>query len=193
MIPRSFLCAVVVAAVELIEPSGRSPPLPIGEGDASDYLTIQTLATPPAIEQHFSPAEDLERIDVSLIGEAGERIDMAAYVLTDFSVIEALTQAAARGVRVRVYRQPDERPPLASLTAALARLTAAGAETRAKPAGAPLMHLKAYCVDGRVLRIGAANFSHSGLTQQDNDLELYRFPDACKAFEADFERMWSAR
>jgi len=90
-------------------------------------------------------------------------------------------------------RQPDEHTPSATLAAALSRLEAAGAAIRFKPAGSPLMHLKAYCVDGRVLRIGAANFSHSGLTQQDNDLELYRFPDACKAFEADFERMWSGR
>ena len=145
------------------------------------------------VEQHFSPAEDLERIDVAVIGEAGERIDMAAYVLTDFSVIEALTQAAARGVRVRVYRQPDEHSPSAALAAALARLATAGADIRVKPAGTPLMHLKAYCVDNRTLRIGAANFSHSGLTQQDNDLELYRFAQACDAFEADFERMWSGR
>ena len=177
MIPRAALFALA---------------LPFAAAFAAEALD-PAPAGPVPVEQHFSPAEDLERIDVAVIGEAGEHIDMAAYVLTDLSVIAALTEAAARGVRVRIYRQPDEHAPSQTLAAALARLASAGADTRLKPAGTPLMHLKAYCVDNRTLRIGAANFSHSGLTQQDNDLNLFRFPAACAAFEADFERMWSGR
>jgi hypothetical protein len=34
------------------------------------------------VEIHYSPSEDLERIDVALIGEAAKQIDMAAYVLS---------------------------------------------------------------------------------------------------------------
>jgi hypothetical protein len=45
---------------------------------------------PPAhlqrsIEIHYAPSEDLERIDVALLSEAGKPIGMAAYVLTDRS------------------------------------------------------------------------------------------------------------
>jgi phosphatidylserine/phosphatidylglycerophosphate/cardiolipin synthase-like enzyme len=57
-----------------------------------------------AAEVHYAPGEDLERIDVAMIGEARKQIDMAAYVLTDRSVIRALREAAARGVRVRIWR-----------------------------------------------------------------------------------------
>jgi hypothetical protein len=42
---------------------------------------------------HYGPGEDLERIDVGLIREAATQIDMAAYVLTDSAVIEALRDA----------------------------------------------------------------------------------------------------
>lgn len=146
-----------------------------------------------AFEQHFAPTENLEAIDVALISEAGETIDMAAYVLTDFAVIEALTLAADRGVSVRIYRQADSHPGHADLADAMVRLRAAGAEIRFKSPGAPLMHLKAYCVDNQTLRFGAANFSHSGLTAQDNDLEITRGPDVCIAFETDFARMWSGQ
>ena len=144
-------------------------------------------------EQHFAPAEDLEAIDVGLIGEAGEALDVAAYVLTDLSVIDALTLAAQRGVRVRIYRGHLDRPDGAAAATALGALTAAGAEIRVRPAGAPLMHLKAYCVDGHLLRFGAANFSHSGLTEQANDLDILRGPGVCASFEAAFERMWGER
>lgn len=147
---------------------------------------------PPSVEQHYAPDEDLERIDVALIGEAGETLDVAAYVLTDYAVIESLTEAAERGVRVRLYRWPEARGDERT-AALLQRLAAAGAETRFKPADAPLMHLKTYCVDGRLLRFGAANFSHSGLTQQDNDLDVTRGPGACAKFEATFETMWSGK
>jgi phosphatidylserine/phosphatidylglycerophosphate/cardiolipin synthase-like enzyme len=49
----------------------------------------------------------LERIDVALIGEAAKQIDMAAYVLTDSAVIEALRDASARGVKVRIWRDAN--------------------------------------------------------------------------------------
>ena len=42
--------------------SGGQPPCPVGS----------------AAEIHYSPAEDLERIDVALLGEASKQIDMAA-------------------------------------------------------------------------------------------------------------------
>jgi phosphatidylserine/phosphatidylglycerophosphate/cardiolipin synthase-like enzyme len=49
------------------------------------------------------PAENLEHVDVALIDGAKHDIDLAAYVLTDWSVIQALTRAADRGVKVRIY------------------------------------------------------------------------------------------
>ena len=52
-----------------------------------------------AAEVHYGPGEDLERIDVALLHEAAKQIDMAAYVLTDSAVIEALRDTSARGVR----------------------------------------------------------------------------------------------
>jgi phosphatidylserine/phosphatidylglycerophosphate/cardiolipin synthase-like enzyme len=52
-----------------------------------------------AAEIHYGPGEDLERIDVALLRGATKGIDMAAYVLTDSAVIEALRDASARGVR----------------------------------------------------------------------------------------------
>jgi phosphatidylserine/phosphatidylglycerophosphate/cardiolipin synthase-like enzyme len=61
-----------------------------------------------AAEIHYGPGEDLERIDVALIAGAEHQIDVAAYVLTDRAVIEALRDAALRGVKVRIWRDASE-------------------------------------------------------------------------------------
>jgi hypothetical protein len=57
----------------------------LGHGSGSAQAPCPVGA--PA-EIHYSSGEDLERIDVALIGEAAKRIDMAAYVLTDRAVVE---------------------------------------------------------------------------------------------------------
>jgi phosphatidylserine/phosphatidylglycerophosphate/cardiolipin synthase-like enzyme len=79
-------------------------------------LALLTIGAPanadPAI--HYAPAGNLEKIDVGLIDTARQEIDMAAYVLTDWPGIQALTRAADRGVKVRVYldgAQLAEREP----------------------------------------------------------------------------------
>ena len=58
--------------------------------------------------------------------------------------------------------------------------------------GGPFIHLKAYEIDGEVLRTCSANFSTSGESAQDNDLIVVREPAAAGKFEAHFERMWEA-
>ena len=73
-----------------------------GSGSAQSPCPVGAPA-----EVHYAPGENLERIDVALIGEASKQIDMAAYVLTDNAVIEALREASARGVKVQIWRDAN--------------------------------------------------------------------------------------
>ena len=166
------------AVPELVLPPGH-PMLAAGE----------TLVAPFTL--HYAPAENLERIDVALIDGATRTIDMAAYVLTDFPVIQALTRAAGRGVAIRILldrQQHDDRPEVAPL-ADLRRQP--GVTIRIK-ASHVYMHMKSYALDGRLLRTGAANFSASGLKQQDNDLVVIENPAAAARFTADFTPAFAA-
>jgi phosphatidylserine/phosphatidylglycerophosphate/cardiolipin synthase-like enzyme len=120
----------------------------------------------PAPVIHYAPAENLEHIDVEVIDGAKREIDTAAYVLTDWPIMQALTRAADRGVKVRIYldgTQLNEREPSKPFHD-LAETPTVEIRTKHKP-GAP-MHLKSYQIDGRLLRTGAANFSASGLKRQ---------------------------
>src|ERR1700742_2572308 len=96
------------------------------------------------VDVHYAPAENLEAIDVDLINGAGLSIDMAAYVLSDQAVIEALGDAADRGVAVRLYLDRGEFRRHAEGLAAL--FAKPGVAARLKPSGV-LMHMKAYAVD----------------------------------------------
>jgi hypothetical protein len=47
----------------------------------------------------YAPGENLEHVDVALIDSAEREIEMAAYVLTDWPDMQALTRAADLGPR----------------------------------------------------------------------------------------------
>ena len=150
-------------------------------------MTKRAARKPPSCgaEIHYGPGEDLERIDVALIGEAAKQIDMAAYVLTDRAVIEALRQASARGVKVRIWRDASEAARLSEFDVdAPLGGRVQGIELRSNAPGAELMHLKGYCLDHRLLRTGSANCA----TRQDNNLVALRGASVCAGFDAKFNR-----
>jgi phosphatidylserine/phosphatidylglycerophosphate/cardiolipin synthase-like enzyme len=134
-----------------------------------------------AQDLHYAPEERLDKIDTDLIEEAGVSIDLAAYVLTDWNVINALNDAEARGVKVRVILDPRQHSDTARFI---------GLDVRQKRPG-PIQHLKAFVVDGQTLRTGSENFSHSAPTQ-DNDLIVIHDPAAVAKFEQHFSQMWRA-
>ncbi len=151
-------------------------------------LAFISVAKAATVEIHYAPTENLETIDVDLLGAAETSIDMAAYVLSDPAVIEALGDAADRGVAVRLYLDRGEFRRHAEAVAAL--LDRPGVSARLKPSGV-LMHMKAYAVDRARLRTGSGNFSRSGLSEQDNDLLTTDDARAIESFERDFDGSWS--
>ncbi len=137
-----------------------------------------------AQEVHFSPEERLDTIDASLIVGAVRSIDFAAYSLTDTVILDALQAADQRGVAIRIILDPREPQDFV-------RLGNLSDKVRIKRSGR-FMHLKAYAIDGELLRTGSANFSASSERQQDNDLIVTHNAAAAAKFDAHFERMWSA-
>jgi hypothetical protein len=149
-------------------------------------LTGMTARPAPAAEPeiHYAPTENLEHVDLALIGSATNSLDIAAYTLTDWAIISALKDARARGVAIRIALDPSVRQ-------AYDKLADMAEVVRIKKRG-PLVHLKAYAVDGVLLRTGSANLSPSGLKQQDNDLVILRDPAAVAKFEARFAEVYAA-
>ena len=129
-------------------------------------------------EDHFSPAENLEQLDKAEIDHAQHSIDIAMYAFTDRYLADAILQAARRGVKVRIYRdhsqyEEEERSRKDSTSSIL--VGQPNIQLRVKHVH-ELMHLKAYCIDGAVLRDGSANWSPSGLKRQDNNAHFTTDP-----------------
>lgn len=144
---------------------------------------------------YYAPRTNLADIDRALLASAKSRVDFAAYVLTDSTVINALAEAARRGVRLRIYLDPDQPAAKNSDPSSpfWTLFRQPNVEARMKMGGTDFMHLKAYQVDGRVLRTGSSNFSFSGARRQDNDLILIESADSVAQFIEQFEYMWTRR
>jgi phosphatidylserine/phosphatidylglycerophosphate/cardiolipin synthase-like enzyme len=162
---------------------------PVSSGAEAARAATETFE-----HQDYSPSSNLEPEEIAILAKARRKIDIAMYSFTDLDVANASALEARAGIRIRVYRDGDQyaqeesraagRPTTSSI------LRAAGVEVRVK-SQRDLMHLKSYEVDDSFLRTGSANWSRSGLTYQDNDVVYIQLPQAVKAFEADFEAMWS--
>ena len=99
-------------------------------------------------------------------------------------MIDSLVDADHRGVLIRIVLDPRERHDFV-------KLGDLSDNVRIKRGG-PYMHLKAYSIDGEVLRTGSANFSTSGEQSQDNDLIIIRNEGSAAKFDAHFEHMWDS-
>ena len=154
-------------------------------------LIACTPARAERLEWHASPAENLEHIDTILIAGARNAIDMAAYVLSDWAIMDALKAAAQRGVAVRIILDGSQCTPKNSGGRILDLAREPNVAIRIRPSqSSDIMHLKAYSVDGKILRTGSANFSNSGLKRQDNDLLILDRAEIVSAFERTFETIW---
>ncbi len=166
-------------------PSWAQPCPRVARRASPVLFLIVVLAGPCQVraqEVHYSPEERLDTIDVELISTAKRSIDFASYALTDRTVIDALDAADRRGVAIRIVLDPRERHDFVALGDL--------ADNVRLKRGGPFMHLKAYAIDGVLLRTGSANFSTSGENAQDNDLVVIRDAPAAAKFDAHFETMW---
>ena len=158
-------------------------------------LLAMTLAgRAGAVELHYAPIENLERIELTRLNAARKTIDIAAFVLTDAPIIGALTAAAYRGVKIRLYVDGAQGGSEAMAPdGPLGRLFAApNATIKLKRAKTPVMGMKSYCVDGRIYRTGSANFTAASLKQQDSDLLLFDDAKMCSDFTINFDQLWDS-
>jgi phosphatidylserine/phosphatidylglycerophosphate/cardiolipin synthase-like enzyme len=136
-----------------------------------------SLAPCSAEPAPFIRLEGKKLSDVAFIDLAGQQIDMAAYELRDWLIIQALIRAADRGVKVRIYLDgvPSERDPAKSFDDLVQK---SGVEVRTKHDPTTLMHLNSYEIDGRLLRT--------------DDMAVIENTGAVAAFAREFDERFAA-
>jgi phosphatidylserine/phosphatidylglycerophosphate/cardiolipin synthase-like enzyme len=149
--------------------------------------------------EHFSPAENLEELDISYLRQARETVDVAMFSFTDRRIAAVLKELAAGHVKIRIYRdqgqfreEQERAGRLGDLSTSLLLRGSVNIQIRVKQGPVSnLMHAKGLCLDRRLLRDGSANWSHSGEVTQDNQVRVTTDPRQAAAFEKTFEEMWS--
>jgi phosphatidylserine/phosphatidylglycerophosphate/cardiolipin synthase-like enzyme len=169
----------------------------------SRWFPAERNGTSPAESEHFSPAEDLEAIDVGELRASARRLrgtrtplNVAMYSFTDPLIARVLVDEADAGTTVRVYRDGEqfeneghERHGGSSVATTFQGHR--NIQIRVKPVSRfDLMHLKCWS-DGRILRDGSANWSPAGLKRQDNEIRFTTDPREVQEFNRDFEQIWN--
>jgi phosphatidylserine/phosphatidylglycerophosphate/cardiolipin synthase-like enzyme len=130
-----------------------------------------------------------------MIASARERIDLGEFYVSIGPrlepVIQALEDAAARGVRVRLLADAKMAK---TYPETLGRLAAHGVEVRRYDLAAitgGVLHAKYFVIDGREAFLGSQNFDFRSLEQiQELGVRL-RLPDGVRALEDIFETDWA--
>lgn len=155
--------------------------------------SVQAGAIRDAKVQIFrAPADNLEKVDASVIRACNEQLDLAGFILSDASVLDAVATTAAGngGAPVRLYLDQGEAAGAGHYRnpryLALAELP--NVQIRMK-GDRQLMRLKSYAC-GNLVRSGSFDFS-SGLKGQDNDIILIRSKELAEEFRSNFETLWA--
>ena len=142
----------------------------------------------------FSPSDDLEEIDVSLISQASRSIKVAMYAFTDRRIAAALERQAARGVQVWIYRDHEQFEEERLRRSGVAEMLATQPNIHVRVKGTKeLMHDKVMLIDDAILRDGSGNWSVSAARYQDNQVTVSQDASQIASFIRGFEAMWNRR
>lgn len=188
---------VVVAALSIARPHLRRV-LDLEHTRLSAATDSTRSASDVKGEEHFSPSEDLEQLDIAALRQAKQAVDVAMYSFTDRRLADALNELALRGVKIRIYRdqteyQAEERNAVRFHELSTTQMFRGRANIQVRVKRGPervLMHLKSFAVDGRLVRDGSANWS-LGALRQDNNAHYATDPKDISRFEKAFEAMWA--
>lgn len=144
------------------------------------------------------PAGELRNATLDVIQSANFTIDLAIYGVDDPAVIDALCEAAAAGVRVRVVSDDEESTPGEAYHDGLH--SADGLEGCGVPVeiidASGIMHNKYLLIDAGtdapVLLTGSANFTESDFEHNHNHMMLVRGAgEMVDAFVEEFEQLFT--
>jgi len=146
-----------------------------------------------------------ERV-VAWLGEARATLDLALYDVrlpgaVGDAVADAIRAAAARGVRVRIAFNQDERPPDPDVQRPFFPappdtephvLETLGVPVKPIPGWRDLMHHKYVVRDGEAVWTGSMNWTLDSFTRQENAVVTLASPGVASAFTRNFAQLWES-
>lgn len=135
----------------------------------------------------FSPSVQAEQAIIRFIQDAQKSVHVAAYAFTSRPIAQALLDARARGLDVRVVVDKSQAAGKYSAATFLANHTVfvrVDGEYQ-------LQHQKVVIVDGVSVETGSYNFTASARDRNSENVIIIRnAPDLAARYEANWEKMW---
>jgi phosphatidylserine/phosphatidylglycerophosphate/cardiolipin synthase-like enzyme len=147
-------------------------------------LAAQPQAT---FELFFSPSRQAEEAIISFIAEARVSVHVAAYAFTSQPIAQALVEARARGLDVRVVLDKNQS---ASRHSVAAFLPQHGVPVRINGAYL-LQHQKVVIVDAISVQTGSYNYTANARDRNSENLLIIRnLPELAEQYEVNWAKMW---
>ena len=158
-------------------------------------LIMASLLTLPVIHgaegsvtAGFSPGGTALDLILQLTGRALQSADVAAYDFTSRPVAQALSDAVARGVKVRLVADEKKSRDRWSL---VRQLACAGVDVRLNGMYS-IMHNKFMVTDGSAVETGSFNYTSSAEKRNaENALVIQDEPGIARQYQAEFNRLWN--
>lgn len=144
-----------------------------------------------ASQAFFSESGEIEGVVSAEIDAATASVDVAIYTFTAENIQNALLDAAARGVTVRVVMDAGQTATLSDQAAVQTNLREGGVETRtAEGWKGGIMHHKFVIVDERAVLTGSYNFTRSANEANDENLVVLADPNLARVYDEAFQDLW---
>nr|WP_234472883.1 phospholipase D family protein [Pantoea sp. S61] len=136
----------------------------------------------------FSPGGTALDLILQFTGSARQSADVAAYDFTSRPVAQALSDAVARGVKVRLVADEKKSRDRWSL---VGQLACAGVDVRLNGMYS-IMHNKFMITDGSAVETGSFNYTFSAEKRNaENALVIQDEPGIAREYQEEFNRLWN--
>lgn len=148
-------------------------------------------ATVDSIEWYWPQRnQDCPSVLVNLYNSSTKTLDIAIYSLTYPSIIQAIKDAKARGVKVRVISDKTQSAGVTQKQAVNNLLGVSIPVKINKHSG--LMHLKVSIIDNSILTTGSFNYSKNAQENNDEVLVVIKSKEMVTDFSTEFDRLWNS-
>ena len=158
-----------------------------GDKSPSNTPYSQWVEAGIPMEVYFSPDDGVNARLLSLVNDAQTSIDMLAYSFTLDSLGQALVEAAARGVSVRIVY--DAAKGTGDTGSEYEFLLSQGLDVRLDGDNGA-MHQKTIIFDGGVGSFGSYNFTSAAEKRNDENIFIIDDPILADEFLAEFNRIY---
>ncbi len=158
-----------------------------GPGHAHSVLGAPSTFGDATVRAMFAPADPITDEIIDQIDVAQTNVDVLAFAFTSDLITEALVDAQARGVQVRVVM---ERRNSVGTGSEFAALRDAGIDVLAD-GNCFVMHHKVMVIDGERTITGSFNFTDAAQQQNDENVLLIDDQSVAALYATEFERVYA--